>query len=58
MLKNFTLNHPSLNSEKFVQNQTLIYLSIKVYKSKSDQLTQGGDGDYCSILECLPGFLT
>ena len=33
MLKNFTLNHPSLNSEKFVQNQTLIYLSIKVDKS-------------------------
>ena len=33
MLKNFKLNHPSLNSEKFVQNQTLIYLSIKVDKS-------------------------
>ena len=31
MLKNFKLNHPSLNSEKFVQNQTLIYLSIKVH---------------------------
>ena len=31
MLKNFKLNHPSLNSEKFVQKQTLIYLSIKVH---------------------------
>ena len=47
MLKNFKLNHPSLNSDKFVQNQTLIYLSIKVDKSKTDQLRQGGDGDYC-----------
>ena len=59
MLKNFKLNHPSSNSEKFVQNQTLIYLSIKVDKSKTDQLRQGGDGDYCSTRgECLPGFLT
>ena len=31
MLKSFKLNHPSLNSVKFVQNQTLIYLSIKVH---------------------------
>ena len=34
MLKNFKLNHPSLNSEKFVQNQTLIYLSFKVDKTR------------------------
>ena len=59
MLKSFKLNHPSLNSVKFVQNQILIYLSIKVDKSKTDQLRQGGDGDYCSIRgECVPGFLT
>jgi len=37
MLKNFTLNQPS------VQNQTLIYLSIKVDKSKTDQLRQGDE---------------
>ena len=43
MLKNFKLNHPSSNSEKFVQNQTLIYLSIKVDKSKTDQLRQGDE---------------
>ena len=56
MLKSFKLNHPSLNSVKFVQNQILIYLSIKVDKSKIDQLRQGdevviaqSEGNVCPV---------
>ena len=60
MLRNFTLNHPSL---KFWEICTEPDLNLLEYQSRqkqlTDQLKQGDDGDYCSIRgECLPGFLT